>query len=197
MTLLNVPDLNDLSKDASLQLLREMHSVGQKIYEKAYGEKWMKELLDMIETFQNRTGLDNPSDTSSQTADGPSTEGLIRHLYQTHEKGYLDGLLSYFEDACVVTFPGGHVFEGKLEVKTFFGDFLSGQFPELTRTPNDFIIGDTRVACEGTVDGVAANGKPFQAVPFIDVFDTRGDGKILRAALYLDLPEVRAQVGKW
>ena len=197
MTYLTYPDLNDLSKDASLKLLREVHNVGTKIYAKAYGEKWMKELLEVIETFQTQTTSKDPPDTEREAAHGPSSQGLIRHLYQAHEKGYLEGLLSYFAEDCVVTFPGGHVFDGKEKVKAFIGEFLSRPFPELTRTPVNFIVGGSRIVCEGTMDGVAATGKPFKAVPFIDVFDTRAGGQILRAAMYLDLPELRAQIGKW
>ena len=197
MNYLSHPDLNDLSKDASLELLRELHSVGQRIYEKAYAEKWMKELLGVIETLQTPKTAENFTGSDEEVTAGPSTQGLVKHLYQMQEKGYIEGLLSYFADEAVVTFPGGHAFRGKQAVKTFFGEFLSNQFPDLTRTPLNFIVSDTHVACEGTIDGMAANGKPFKAVPFIDVFENRADGKILRGAMYLDLPEIRSQIGKW
>ena len=108
-------------------------------------------------------------------------EELFERMADEERRGTVGEL---FADEAVVTLPGAR-FEGATAADEMLA-WLDPRYGWARKEFDRWVVADANVVCSGTLYGVDADGRPFDGVRFVDVYDVV-DGRIERMDVYNDL----------
>lgn len=121
---------------------------------------------------------------------------IVNNYFENLNKHDISKCLLLLHEDCFFSFTGAGTANGKAQIQKFLVGTLWKQFPSLTLTVRVYTELLTNAAVEGVMQGRTSTNKSFNDIGFMQVFDFV-DKKIVRIAVYMDTPSIRAQIGRW
>ncbi len=105
-------------------------------------------------------------------------------------------IFSLFGDNATLYFPSQHEYKGKDAIMTFFRDVFFQQFVGIEYHNLTIVHSAENIAIKAYVTGSVSNAKSFEQIRYFEFLELR-EGQISRSEICIDMPALRAQVGKW
>ena len=116
--------------------------------------------------------------------------------YDAISRRDIEYIFSLFEDDTTLYFPSQNEYIGKVAIMTFFKDVFFQQFVRIEYHDLTIVHSAENIAIKAYVTGSVSNTKSFEQIRYSEFLELR-DGHISRSEICIDMPALRAQVGKW
>ena len=116
--------------------------------------------------------------------------------YDAISRRDIEYIFSLFEDDATLYFPSQNKYIGKVAIMTFFKDVFFQQFVRIEYHDLTIVHSAENIAIKAYVTGSVSNTKSFEQIRYSEFLELR-DGHISRSEICIDMPALRAQVGKW
>ncbi len=108
----------------------------------------------------------------------------------------IEFLISLFENDATLYFPSQDKYAGKDAIRTFFRDIFFQQFVKIDYRDLTIVQSEENIAIKAYVTGSVSNTKSFDRIRYFEFLELN-DGHISQSEICIDMPALRAQVGKW
>lgn len=121
---------------------------------------------------------------------------FVGRYYDAISRRDIEYLFSLFEDGAALYFPSQDEYIGKNAIVTFFKDVFFQQFVRIEYHNLTIVHSEENIAIKAYVTGSVSNAKSFEQIRYFEFLELR-EGQISRSEICIDMPALRAQVGKW
>ncbi|MCH8022357.1 MAG: nuclear transport factor 2 family protein [Thaumarchaeota archaeon] len=105
-------------------------------------------------------------------------------------------IISLFDNDATLYFPSQGEYNGRDAILTFFRDVFFQQFVKIEFRDLTIVQSRESIAIKAYVTGTVSNAKSFDQIRYFEFLELK-DGHISRSEICIDMPALRAQVGKW
>ncbi|MEE9134750.1 MAG: nuclear transport factor 2 family protein [Nitrososphaerales archaeon] len=116
--------------------------------------------------------------------------------YDAISRRDIEYIFSLFEDDARLYFPSQDEYIGKDAIMTFFKDVFFQQIVRIEYHDLTIVHSAENIAIKAYVSGSVSNTRSFEQIRYFEFLELR-DGHISRSEICIDMPALRAQVGKW
>ncbi len=116
--------------------------------------------------------------------------------YEAIGRRDMEYLFTLFKDDATLYFPSQDEYIGRDAIVAFFKNVFFQQFVRIEYHDLTIVHSAENIAIKAYVTGSVSNTKSFEQIRYFEFLELR-DGQISRSEICIDMPALRAQVGKW
>ncbi|MFQ6010731.1 MAG: nuclear transport factor 2 family protein [Nitrososphaerales archaeon] len=121
---------------------------------------------------------------------------LVESYYGAIGRRDIESVTNLFNDNASLYFPGQDEHSGKDAIVTFFKDLFFSQFTKIGYHDLEIVHSAEIIAIKAYVSGIVSTAKSFDKIRYFEFLKLKED-RISRSEICVDMPALRAQVGKW